>query len=453
MRVLITGATGFIGKPLVGRLVQQGHEVVALVRSPEKAQTQIPFPCEFHRWDAAEPVPAKALAGIGAVYHLAGEGIADKRWTDERKRELRDSRVEGTRRLATALAAMPTHPKVISASAIGFYGDTGAREVDETTPVGTGFLAELCRDWEAAWGAMPADAVTIVRIGVVLGHGGGALEKLLPIFKLGMGGPLGSGDQFLSWIHRDDLVTLLVWALTAPVHGVLNGTSPKPVTNREFSEVLAAALKKPCFLKTPAFAVRLAMGESAQVVLSGSRVLPRRALGAGFEFALPTLEGALGDLLTGHQDKVLEREQFIPRPVKEIFPFFSDAKNLETLTPPWLGFEVVKSSSETVASGTIIDYRLKLRGIPLKWQSRIEEWVPNEHFVDVQLKGPYRVWHHTHEFESVPGGTIMRDRVRYRLPAGLLGQCVAGRFVENDVKAIFDYRFKKVAELFGHPTR
>ncbi len=296
MRVLITGATGFIGKPLVGRLVQQGHEIVALVRSPEKAKSQLAVPCRFHRWDAAEPVPAEATEGIDAVFHLAGEGIADKRWTEARKKQLRDSRVEGTRRLAVALAEGGAKPKVISASAVGYYGDTGERVVDETTPAGEGFLAELCRDWEAAWAPLPSEKVTIVRFGVVLGRGGGALEKMLPVFNLGLGGPLGSGDQYLSWIHLDDLVSLLSWALTAPVSGVLNGTSPEPVTNREFSETLAAALKKPCFFRTPAFAVRVAMGESAEVVLGGSRVLPRRTVEKGFQFTRPTLKQALDDL-------------------------------------------------------------------------------------------------------------------------------------------------------------
>ncbi len=453
MRVLITGATGFLGRKIVSRLVDEGHDVVALTRNPEKAAKTLALPCRFLAWDSLkDPVPVNALEGVQAVIHLAGEGIAEKRWTAEQKKKIAESRVVGTRALVQAVRAAAQPPDVfISASAIGYYGDTADLSIDEQSPAGTDFLAGVCVDWERETEPLVASSTRLVtmRTGVVLGAEGGALKALVPLFEWGLGGRVGSGRQWMSWIHVDDQVSLYLWALRTPeVRGVLNGTAPNPVRNAEWTQALGHALHRPAILPAPAFALRWALGEMASIVLSGTRALPKRAQALGFPFVFPTLESALADLFVDGPVEILEREQFIPLPPESIFPFFAEARNLEKITPPWMGFRVLKSSTETIGEGTLIDYRLSVHGVPMRWRTRIEEWNPGHRFVDTQLKGPYRHWHHTHQFIAVKGGTLMRDRVRYRLPAGSLGKLVAGRFVAADVETIFNYRWKKVEELF-----
>jgi uncharacterized protein len=458
MKVLMTGATGFVGSKLVGLLVERGHEVVVLTRSVDSAKKRIGYPCSFFKWDGlTEAVPAKALEAVEAVVHLAGEGVAEKRWTPAQKRKILESRTLSTRSLVEAIGKLEVPPKVfLSASAIGFYGDRGEETLTESSSRGEGFLSDVCVAWEAE--ASRANTLRRVqcRIGIVLGEGGGALKPMVPLFQSGLGGPLGPGSQWMSWIHLTDLVSILAWALENPeVEGALNCVSPTPIRNREFTHALARALRVPAFLSAPAFALRLALGEMAKVVLASQRVLPRRALEKGFRFEHTQLDGAL-DSLVGNKtggSELLYREQFIPLPKEEIFPFFSDAKNLETLTPEFLGFKVLEASTPTVQEGTLINYRLRLHGMPLRWRTRIEEWKPNERFVDTQLKGPYQLWHHTHLFLSVPGGTVMKDIVRFRVPLGALGRWIAGAWVRRDVESIFNYRWQKVDELFCKPKR
>lgn len=296
MTVLVTGATGFIGRALVKALRARGDEVRALVRNPAAARAQLgtdAFP-----WDDGKPVPADAIEGVDAVVHLAGEGIADKRWTAARKKRLRDSRIDGTRHVVEAIAAASPRPKVlVSGSAIGFYGDVPEGDVTEGVSAGKDFLAEVCQAWEAE--ARKAESlgvrVVLLRTGIVLGAGGGALAKMLLPFKLGAGGPMGSGRQWMSWIHLDDEVGLVLHALdTAGVSGPVNATAPAPARNRDFARALGRALHRPAFAPAPGFALKLLLGEMAGVVLlTGQRVLPAKAEASGYAFRHPTLEGAL----------------------------------------------------------------------------------------------------------------------------------------------------------------
>ncbi len=452
MRILMTGATGFIGKRLLARLVCEGHSVAALVRSPEEARAGTAYPCQFFEWQGFDsPIPVEALEGVEGVVHLAGENIAGGRWTRARKDKILDSRVLGTRSLVEAIRKTSTPPQVlISASAVGYYGDTGDAPMDETGPKGTGFLSDVCDAWEREVEEAKGIRRVISRFGMVLGEEGGALSKLLPLFKSGLGGPVSSGKQWVSWIHVDDAVSLLLWALETPsAQGVLNAVAPEPVTNAHFGKELGGALHRPAKVPAPAFAVKLLMGEAASLVLDSSRVLPSRTMDLGFRFKYPTLEGAFAEIARHACYQVLQREQFVPVPIERVFPFFSEAKNLEELTPAWLHFEILGTSTPEMQEGTLIDYRLRLHGVPLKWQSRIEEWKPDQRFVDVQVKGPYRDWHHTHEFQTVAGGTLLRDKVRFRLPGGLLGRCLGRPFVDADVKKIFDYRAKIIRQRFG----
>lgn len=296
MKTLITGATGLIGSALVPRLSQ----AVILGREPNAAREKFPGAEVFGWAPEGGPPDAAAFEGVEAVVHLAGEPIAGGRWTEERKRRIRDSRVAGTRLLVEALAALARPPRVlVCASAIGIYGERGDEELDESSAPGSGFLAEVCREWEAE--ALKAAGrgirVVCVRNGIVLSARGGALARMVKPFRLGLGGPIGGGRQWMSWIHLEDEVGILLRALDdAGLSGPVNAVAPQPVTNAEFSRALGSALGRPAFLPLPRFALRAAFGEMSQVLTGSQRVLPRAMLAAGYAFRFPRLDEALLDL-------------------------------------------------------------------------------------------------------------------------------------------------------------
>jgi ligand-binding SRPBCC domain-containing protein len=260
----------------------------------------------------------------------------------------------------------------------------------------------------------------------------------------------------MSWIHIDDIVGLFMHQLEAllsarKVAPVLNGAAPNPATNADFSRALGKALGKPAAIPAPAAALKFALGEMADIVLTGQKAKPLSAVKDGYQFKFPSLEGALENLCGGRRQgaEVLEAVQWVPHPVEKVFQFFCDEKNLEQITPPFLNFNVLGKSTPEIQEGTLIDYRLKLHGLPMKWRTRIEKWRPNEAFVDLQLSGPYTRWEHTHGFQSVRGGTLMTDEVLYRLPMGVLGKGVAGGYVRGDVSKIFEYRKEVIRKVFG----
>ena len=295
MRVAVTGATGLVGSALTPRLTGGGHEAVALRRAAAGGGGP--------SWDPATgALSAGALDGVDAVVHLAGENVAGGRWTAARKARIRDSRVAGTRQLAAALAALPQPPKtLIAASAIGFYGDRGDERLDEAAAPGADFLADVCQQWEAA--AAPArDAgmrVVHLRIGIVLTPAGGALRQMLPPFRMGVGGVIGSGRQYMSWVALDDVLGGILHALrVGDLAGPVNLVAPHPVTNAEFTKTLGRVLRRPAFLPLPAFGARLAFGEMADaLLLSSARVEPARLRASGFEFDYPDIKAALRHLL------------------------------------------------------------------------------------------------------------------------------------------------------------
>jgi uncharacterized protein (TIGR01777 family) len=301
MRVLVTGATGLIGSDLCDALLARGDEVVALTRDPDRARPKNPT-VTWHAWrPTTETPPPVALDGIDGVVNLVGEEI-NQRLTDEAKVRIRESRILGTRNLLEGIEASPTEPSVfVGQSAIGYYGDRGAQVVDEESEPGAGFAAEVPIDWEAAERQAEGifDRVVIFRTGLVLSKNGGLLKQLLLPFKLGVGGPIAGGDQYMSWVHIEDVVGLFLWALDDHrVWGVINGTAPNPVTNRELSKALGRALHRPAFMPVPKFAVAaLRGGELADVVAGGARVIPRRALDLGYEFRHPELDEAMRSAL------------------------------------------------------------------------------------------------------------------------------------------------------------
>jgi uncharacterized protein len=291
VKIAITGASGLIGSALVPVLEQDGHAVVRLVRRPPRDGGEI-------GWDPARrALDPAALAGVDAVIHLAGAGIGDRRWTAAYRRELRESRVDGTTTISEAIARAEPRPRaLLSASAVGWYGDTGDRAVDETAPSGEGFLAELCREWEGATAPAERAGVRVahLRSGLILAPGGGLLGRLLPIYKAGLGGRLASGRQYWSWISLADEIRAMRWLLDGDQSGPVNLTGPQPVTNAEFSGTLGRVLHRPALLPAPALALRIAIGPFAdEGVIAGQRVLPGVLTAAGFPFRHTTVERAL----------------------------------------------------------------------------------------------------------------------------------------------------------------
>ncbi|MEG4811403.1 TIGR01777 family oxidoreductase [Microcoleus sp. F8-D3] len=307
MKVAIAGATGFVGSRLVEKLQAAGHQVVVLSRDAAKAGRVFPAsaypnlevvaytPGESGEWQ-------KSIAGCDAVVNLAGVPIAEERWTQARQQAILDSRKLTTAKLVEAIVNANPRPSVlVSASAIGYYGTSETAEFDETSLAGNDFLAAVCKDWEAA--AQPAKnagtRLAILRLGIVLGMGG-ALAKMLPPFKLFAGGPIGTGKQWFSWIHREDVVDLILYALQNPqVEGVLNATAPNPVRMNELCQTLGEVLQRPSWLPVPSFALEMLLGDGAKVVLEGQKVLPKQTLASGFQYQYPTLKLALEEILSG----------------------------------------------------------------------------------------------------------------------------------------------------------
>ena len=303
MRVFLTGGTGLIGSRLVRALRKRGDDVVILSRKADAWQ-RVGLDVEVVVGDpAVSGTWQDAIATCDAVVNLAGAGLFDRRWNAAYKTLIRDSRVRATENVAAALAKEPTRgdgsPKVlVSSSAIGYYGPHGDEELDESSPPGDDVMAKVCVEWEAAARAAAGVRVVLVRTGIVLDRFGGALKTLLTPFKLGAGGPVESGKQYMSWIHHTDEVGILLFALDhADANGPINATAPRPVTNKEFGKALGRALNRPAFVPTPGFALRLMLGEVADIVTTGQRVLPRRVEALGYRFQYPDIDSALRQIV------------------------------------------------------------------------------------------------------------------------------------------------------------
>ena len=307
MKVAIAGATGFVGSRLVEKLQAAGHQVLVFSRDAAKAGRVFPASA-YPNLEVVAYTPAESgdwlhsIAGCDAVVNLAGVPIAEERWTEARQQAILDSRRLTTAKLVEAIVNANPRPSVfVSASAIGYYGTSETAEFEETSLAGDDFLAAVCKDWEAA--AQPAKnagtRLAILRLGIVLGMGG-ALAKMLPPFKLFAGGPIGTGKQWFSWVHREDVVDLILYALQNPqVEGVLNATAPNPVRMNELCQTLGEVLQRPSWLPVPSFALELLLGDGAKVVLEGQKVLPKQTLASGFQYQYPTLKLALEEILSG----------------------------------------------------------------------------------------------------------------------------------------------------------
>ncbi|HEY3357127.1 MAG TPA: TIGR01777 family oxidoreductase [Polyangia bacterium] len=476
MTVLMTGATGFLGRALTLRLLAAGHTLRAWVRDPERARDQLGPDVALVRAGGPEAW-ARALAGVEGVVNLAGEPVMGRRWTARRRARLTASRVGVTRGLVAAIAALPAaaRPRVLlSASAVGYYGDRGDEPVDEHSSPGRDFLARLCLEWEQA--ASSAEAlgvrVTTPRLGFVLGLGGGALAPLARLGRLGLGGPLGRGRQYVPWIHLEDAVAALATALIDEHYrGPINLTAPEPVRQRDLARAVGRALHRPAFLPAPAAALYLVLGTAATALLHGQRARPRRLQELGFEFRHRFLDGALADLLgaaaavaigpardvpaeLGLRQRpprsLLRQETVLAASLEEVFRFFADAENLGLLTPPDLRFRIVSPRPVRLAEGGGVEYTVRLGPLRVGWRTVIERFEPPLRFVDSQAQGPYRTWWHEHRFRATSGGrTVMEDRVYYSVPLGLLGRVVNWLFVAPALRRIFAYRAAAIRLRYG----
>jgi hypothetical protein len=477
MRVFLSGATGFLGRALLLALRNRGHEVVAWVRDPRRAADLLGTEAELLAMQADDGNLAPALARCEAVVNLAGEPILS-RWSAARRVALRASRVDLTARLVQAMGRATRRPGVLlSGSAVGFYGEGGELRLTETSGRGQGFLAELCADWEAAARAAEAGGtrVVLLRTGVVLGLDGGALPTMLPPFRFGVGGRVGSGRQYMPWIHVEDWVRAVLFALEdGRVRGPLNLVASEAATNGAYTTALGNALGKRTPFPVPGFMLKLLFGGAASLLLGSQRVEPAALGEFGFHFRFPHLAGALSDLLSrqalefGADDGAHSGDStYLTRrrpnrrlaavteldvPLSEAFDFFSAPENLALLTPRALGFRITGRSGAP-ASGETIDYSIRLGPLALRWRTRFEAWEALRRFVDVQERGPYRSWWHEHRFEAAGAGTRMHDRVLYALPFGPLGALAHRLVVRDQLGDIFAQRALAIRLRFGRTGR
>jgi uncharacterized protein (TIGR01777 family) len=479
VRILLTGATGFVGRALVSALLAEGHSLVVWTRSPGRARDGLGADVDVLPAGDGDQALATELGRSDAVVNLAGAPIIGARWTSARKATLIRSRVDLTTRVVAACRTATRPPRVlVSASAVGVYGPRGDEVLTEASAPGTGFLASLATRWEAAAAAAADLGMRVVhlRTAIVLGRAGGALAPQLPLFRLGLGGPFGSGRQYVPWIHLRDVVGIIVTALgDQRLAGPVNVAAPNETTSREFARALGRAVGRPAVLPVPALALRVALGEAADALLDSQRVRPARLGQLGFRFAFPTLDAALADIVAtpgvriaplraasggnGAGDDYLRRrparfeltsETTIDAPLDQTFRFFSDARNLGLLTPPAMGLRI-DGTPPAMAEGACIDYRIRVGPVPsLAWRTRIVKWEPGRCFVDVQERGPYASWWHEHAFEADGARTRVRDRVCYAPPLpSLLGALVNRVVVAPMLRRIFGYRGEVIRLRFA----
>lgn len=468
MRVFVTGATGFIGRALIPRLRRDGHAVVAWARSEARARSLLGADVEIVPTGGGVEALVRALERCDGVVNLAGEPLMGGRWTAARRTLLEDSRIKVTDDLVRAIALARTRPRVfISGSAVGYYGDRADEPLTETSSGGDGVLARLCQKWESA--AQPAETLGLrvvrLRTGVVLGRAGGALAQMLPPFELGLGGPVGSGKQYLPWIHLHDLVKIIAVALVDDRYrGPVNGVAPEQATSRSFSRALDRVLHRPAMLPLPALALKAIFGEAATVLLASQRVEPRAIEQRQFTFDFPTLDAALEDIVGGASVTIsragsrpegagearyeLRTTTVVDAPIEETFAFFSQAANLGLITPPAMRFSI-QGSIPPMAEGAMIDYRVRVGPLPVRWRTRITAWEPGRRFVDLQEAGPYRFWWHEHSFLADGTRTVMEDRVYYAPPLGILGRLAHRLFIGPTLTKVFQYRGDVIRLRFG----
>lgn len=451
-RILLTGSTGFIGRKLGVELSRRGYRVIALVRDIERAD--LPFPAEKILWQSAFN-----LRDIDAVVHLAGESIGEGRWSKRQKEKIVSSRTQTTEKLQTIIDSIEGRkPDVlVSASAIGIYGNRGDELLTEESSPGKGFLAETCLAWEAAAAELGEKVrrVVLMRTGIVLGRHGGALQKILPLFKRGVGGKLGSGAQWMSWIHLEDLVRLYVHAIEdSQMSGPVNCVAPNPVTNADFTGAVSKALNAPAFFPAPAFGLKLVLGEMSALLLDSQRVREKlESYNFQFRFA------KIGDaLLSITKDVEKSRglscqeylgEVWLPVPPENVFAFLADLKNMEKVFPPSLELKVLSRADLRLREGRDYEYSLRRHSISVKCSSHIIDWVENHRFSSTHRKGPFHLWFHSRNLERIASGTLLTDRVIYQHKLGYFGDLFGQLILGSGLKNCFRFRGKQLMQILA----
>ena len=462
------GATGFIGRALIPLLQREGHAVLAWARAEAAARNRLGAEVEIVPAHGGFDGLVSALERCDAVVNLAGAPLLGGRWTAARRARLEESRIQVTGDLVRGMAAARTRPSVlVSGSAVGYYGDRADESLTETSNPGSDYLATLCTRWEHAAQDAEALGVRVVRLrtGVVLGRCGGALAQMRPPFALGLGGPVGSGRQYLPWIHLHDLARIIAAMLADERYrGPVNGVAPEQATSRSFARAFGRALHRPAVLPLPALALRAIFGQAATVLLASQRVEPRTLEQFGFAFAFPTLDAALEDIVgcddvtisparsrpdgAGEARYELRTRTMVDAPIEETFAFFSEAANLGLITPAAMHF-TIQGTVPPMTQGATIDYHLRVGPLPVRWRTRIARWEPGRSFVDYQEAGPYRLWWHEHVFLADNDRTIMEDRVYYTPPFGMLGRLANRLFIGTMLRQIFRYRGDVIRLRFG----
>jgi len=448
-KILLVGGTGFVGMEVGLALARQGHELRVLTRqTPETIN--LAFPASVFQYDG-ENVPDTALQHLDVIINFAGASIIDKHWSRRRKRVILESRTK-TAKMVREAAEKGNVPVVIQTSAVGYYGDTDTKTADEDSKSGRDFLANTAKRWEEASAlGLKGTRTIVLRLGVVLGRTGGALPEMITPYVMGIGACLGKGRQYFSWIHIDDVCDIVSNAVDDETYsGVYNLVSPSYESYMDLHRYLAGFYKNFRTLKIPAIMLKLVLGQRAILFLASQKVAPKRLAEQGYSFRFKTLQEAMYDLFdrSPRNAAFIEVRQWVPAGLSEVWDFFSVEKNLEKMTPPYLNFHVDHISTDGVQDGSVIDYSLKLHGIPIKWRSKIIDFQPKKSFRDIQLKGPYKIWDHEHKFEEIGQGTLIEDFVKFRLPFGFLGHLGGFLFVRRDVRSIFAFRKNIAGKIF-----
>ncbi len=451
--ILMMGGSGFIGSALGESLAADGWKIKLLTRKISDHEGLISYPCSLLEWENGL-IPPNALDDVTVVINLVGQSIADHTWTSKYRSKILNSRIDAVRALKKALHQQTKKPDLIlQASAIGFYSSDPDHTYDEQSPSGTGFLAETCQAWESeAQELAQSVRLVIMRSGLVLGWEGGAFPTLHDIYCSGLGARLGHGQQWMNWIHIRDVIRFVKKTIAdSSYEGAFNLVAPNNVRNKDFHQLLSQYTPSLQKLKAPQIATKMLLGTRSELVLQGSHVLPKKLLDANFKFEFATLSQCFKELFDNTKNThahVLHAHQWLPISIQEAWSFVATAENLEKITPPWLNFKVLKTSTPSIEKATRIEYKLLFHGIALRWTSEISSWEKEQKFSDKQIRGPYKSWNHQHTFENLGEGTLIKDHIEYTLPCFPLGE-LALPLVKRDLKIIFNYRKQALKKLLG----
>ena len=471
MNVLMVGSTGFTGRATLAYLQGNGHHIAAWVRNSEKARDLLGEGVRILDPKITPKELRKELEWADCVVNLAGRPLAGVRWTQKKKKDFEDSRIGLARLITEGISNCQNPPRVlVSASAVGYYGDRGTETLSEESLKGEDYLADLCSRWENSAHEAEKYGVRVctLRLGIVLGREGGILKQVLPGFEMGLGTYTGDGRQRLSWIHITDVARAIGFCISDErVSGPVNLTSPEPCSSKQFALELGNVTRPKILLPVGSFLLRMIFGEGAKVLTNSQNAIPKKLLHFGFKFNHTSLNDVFKDEVSPDSvtiervedhnllpegikgDYRLQTEVFLKAGSEDTFGFFSSPLNLGLSTPSWVGFKIKEMSYE-VKKGSVISYRIKVGPIPLEWKTVIREWNPSDSFIDFQEKGPYKLWHHEHEvIPDGPGSSIMRDTVTYTIPGGIVGRIIHFLFIKKTLIRIFGYRKMVIQLRFG----